>query len=261
VSATPHYVAMYQNITTDTFKDAAVIQAITRMTSLISIVGCSVVAKQCWTLKQQKKLTLMDKLVLVLCLVDLGLAIAWFMGNWSRKDDFACNFQGFWVQFLGLLDILWTDAIAFHIFSLIVLNFTFKKAEKMFKYYLMICVTVSLFVAAGLWLKDSYSYTSLWCWTTSYNLKFLYFYSFQVATVVFIGYVHLRVSRVIRRDFKTLTNKSYKKDLVHINNKVTQILIIFFVTYFFGLLNRSVEGGTGTSPPSLPPHPQDHLKQ
>lgn len=43
--------------------------------------------------------------------------------------------QGFWIQFLGLIDILWTDAIAFHIYALIVLNFTFKKAEKMFKYY------------------------------------------------------------------------------------------------------------------------------
>ncbi len=64
-------------------------------------------------------------------------------------------------------------------------------------------------------------------------------------TAVFIGYVHLRVSHRIHRDFKSLSNKSYKKDLVHINNKVTQILVIFLVTHFFGLLNRSIEGGTG----------------
>jgi hypothetical protein len=39
-------------------------------------------------------------------------------------------------------------------------------------------------------------------------------------TAVFIGYVHLRVSHRIHRDFKSLSNKSYKKDLIHINNKV-----------------------------------------
>lgn len=64
-------------------------------------------------------------------------------------------------------------------------------------------------------------------------------------TAVFIGYVHLRVSYRIHGDFKSLSNKSYKKDLIHINNKVTQILVIFLVTHFFGLLNRSIEGGTG----------------
>ena len=115
----------------------------------------------------------------------------------------------------------------------------------MFKYYLMLIGGVSFFFGMSLWLKNAYSYTSLWCWTTSYHLKFMLFYSFVMGTAVFIGYVHLRVSRVIRRDFKSLINKSYKKDLVHINNKVTQVLIIFLITHFFGLLNRSVEGGTG----------------
>lgn len=56
--------------------------------------------------------------------------------------------------------------------------------------------------------------------TTDYDLKFLWFYSFVAATAVFIGVVHLRVSHRIHRDFKSLSNKSYKKDLIHINNKV-----------------------------------------
>jgi hypothetical protein len=49
-----------------------------------------------------------------------------------------------------------------------VLNFTYKRAEKMFKYYLMVSVTVSLFLAVCLWLKDAYSFTSLWCWVREY---------------------------------------------------------------------------------------------
>ena len=69
------------------------IQTLTRITALISIIGCSVVAKQCYELKRQKKLTHMDKLVLVLCLIDLGLAIAWFVGDWPHRSMFACNFQ------------------------------------------------------------------------------------------------------------------------------------------------------------------------
>lgn len=153
--------------------------------------------------------------------------------------------QGFWIQALGLMDILWTDAIAFHIYCLIVLNFTFKKAEKMFKYYLIITITTSLFLAVCLWLGGTYSFTSLWCWIENWNLKFYCFYSFVMATALFIAYVHVRVSRVISRDFKTLLNKGYKKDLVHINNKVTQVLIIFLITHFFGLLNRAVESGLG----------------
>lgn len=78
---------------TNPMRGALAVQGLTRFTSLLSIVGCSVVAKQCWALKREKKLTHMDKLVLVLCLVDLGLAIAWFIGNWSRGNEFACNFQ------------------------------------------------------------------------------------------------------------------------------------------------------------------------
>lgn len=74
-------------------RGAVAIQTITRITSLISIVGCSLVAKQCYQLKRQKQLTHMDKLVLVLCLVDLGLAIAWFVGDWPQHNEFACNFQ------------------------------------------------------------------------------------------------------------------------------------------------------------------------
>jgi pheromone shutdown protein TraB len=144
-----------------------------------------------------------------------------------------------------MMDILWTDAIAFHIYCLIVLNFTFKKAEKMFKYYLIVTIGVSVVFAMCLWLRDTYSYTSLWCWIDDWNLKFYCFYSFVIATAIFIGYVQLRVSRVINRDFKTLLNKGYKKDLVHINNKVTQVLIIFLITHFFGLLNRAVESGLG----------------
>jgi hypothetical protein len=78
---------------TNPMKGANGVQALTRFTSLVSILGCSAVARQCWELKRQKKLTHMDKLVLVLCLVDLGLAIAWFVGNWARGNEFACNFQ------------------------------------------------------------------------------------------------------------------------------------------------------------------------
>ena len=77
-------------------RGAMAVQTITRITSFVSILGCSAVARQCWELKRQKKLTHMDKLVLVLCLVDLGLAIAWFIGNWPSGDDFACNFQVRW---------------------------------------------------------------------------------------------------------------------------------------------------------------------
>ena len=145
------------------------------------------------------------------------------------------------------MDVLWTDAIALHIYSLIVLNFTFKRAEKMFKYYLICSVSFSVFLASVLWLQGVYSYTSLWCWITSYQLKFYLFYSFVLVTGIFIAYVQLRVSRVINKDFKTLTNKGYKKDLVHISNKVTQVLIIFLITHFFGLLNRSVEAGSGST--------------
>ena len=74
------------------FQGKAVV-LLTRCTSMISIIGCSIVAMQCWKLKQEKKLTNMDKLILVLCLVDLGLAISWFVGDWSKDNHFACNFQ------------------------------------------------------------------------------------------------------------------------------------------------------------------------
>jgi hypothetical protein len=73
-------------------REAVAVSTITRITSLISIIGCSVVAKQCWELKLQKKLTHMDKLILVLCLVDLGLAISWFVGDWVQHG-FPCGFQ------------------------------------------------------------------------------------------------------------------------------------------------------------------------
>jgi hypothetical protein len=277
-------------------QEAVSVATITRITSLISIVGCLVVAKQCYVLKKQKKLTHMDKLILVLCLIDLGLAIVWFIGDWVRKDEFLCDFQvsmpllhpgsasagevkgvdvsrprpllqGFWNQVFGLADILWTNAIAFHIYSLIVLNFTFKKAEKMFKYYLILTIGLSLFLGICLWLRGLYSFVSLWCWITNYDLKFWCFYSFVIGTAVFIGYVHLRVTRVIKKDFRSLTNKAYKKDLVTINNKVTQVLIIFLITHFFGLLNRSVESGIKDTflftavmqVGSLPPHSQHSL--
>lgn len=39
----------------------------------------------------------------------------------------------------------------------------------MFKYYLMISVTVSLFLAVCLWLKDAYSFISLWCWVRAFE--------------------------------------------------------------------------------------------
>lgn len=74
-------------------RGANAVQGLTRITSFVSILGCSAVARRCWELRRQKKLTHMDKLVLVLCLVDLGLAIAWFIGNWPRRNAFACNFQ------------------------------------------------------------------------------------------------------------------------------------------------------------------------
>ena len=71
---------------------AVAVSTITRFTSLISIIGCTAVAWQCWGLKRKGKLTHMDKLILVLCLVDLGLAISWFVGDWV-SHGFMCGFQ------------------------------------------------------------------------------------------------------------------------------------------------------------------------
>lgn len=73
--------------------EAVAVSTITRITAFISILGCTVVAHQCYRLKKQKKLTHMDRLILVLCLIDLCLATVWFIGDWPGHKDWLCGFQ------------------------------------------------------------------------------------------------------------------------------------------------------------------------
>jgi hypothetical protein len=116
-------------------------------------------------------------------------------------------------------------------------------------------MTVSIGVpfcfAVGLIAGDKLGFASLWCWIESGtgSLRFTTFYMFVVMAWIYNLFVFLRVSYAIRHRMqknKRITGSSAIAIAQNaVRRKMIQYLIIFFVIWFFGLLNRSIQDLSG----------------
>mmetsp|Transcript_12130 Transcript_12130/g.18320 ORF Transcript_12130/g.18320 Transcript_12130/m.18320 type:complete len:1126 (+) Transcript_12130:138-3515(+) len=223
--------------------EIAAIQTVETLSSVLSVVGCSVVLAKLFLTDRVWNLT--NKQLCVLCSVDLVTAFFWGVGHAGQGNEGFCVFQGFMIQWGGLSNICWNSAMALHLYHWISLKKNEDKLHKKLRKTAITSIGGSLFLALMLLAGGVYGPAYMWCWIADeYEwARFVFFYMILLIAWFYNAYIIKSVSDSLKS--RNSTREGGKSSLssaeAGIQQKLRQYILVFVIAWFFGLLNRFVE--------------------
>lgn len=242
-----------------TTEEQNTVQVIATTTSLMSICGSTAIIVTLLRRKKQSgllRLSTTDRLVLVMSILDIVASCFFGLGELpyvaGGSDGGFCQFQGFMIQIFSLSTVFWNSCMAHNLYNWVVLKKDLASLSSNLKYYIAVSVGMPFCFAVGLIAGQKLGFASLWCWIegNTGSLRFTCFYMFVVMAWIYNLFVFLRVSYAIRHRMKKggmSGNSAIAIAQNAVRRKMTQYLLIFFIIWFFGLLNRTIQDLSGTT--------------
>lgn len=246
-----------------TTEEQNTVQVIATTTSLMSICGSTAIIVTLLRRKKQSgllRLSTTDRLVLVMSILDIVASCFFGLGELpyvaGGSDGGFCQFQGFMIQIFSLSTVFWNSCMAHNLYNWVVLKKDLASLSSNLKYYIAVSVGMPFCFAVGLIAGQKLGFASLWCWIegNTGSLRFTCFYMFVVMAWIYNLFVFLRVSYAIRHRMKKggmSGNSAIAIAQNAVRRKMTQYLLIFFIIWFFGLLNRTIQDLSGTDRKSV----------
>ncbi|GMI15667.1 hypothetical protein TrVE_jg1545 [Triparma verrucosa] len=230
------------------------LQIIATLTSCLSILGSLTIIHSLHRSSALRLPTTLDRLVLTMSVLDVFASFFFSLGElpYTVSAGF-CTFQGIGVQVFALSTVLFNSCMAHNLYTWIVKKKDLQSLSSNLRYYLLFSVGLPVLLSIILGANSMFGFASLWCWISAYPTgaglaRFFCFYFFVVLAWIFNLLVFIRVNYSLKRRMRkakaaNLTgNQSVNMDS---QNKVTwkmqQYLAVFFVVWFFGLLNRTIQ--------------------
>lgn len=226
----------------------ATIQTFESFAAFLSILGCSIVLFKLLFLQVEWKLT--TKQIAILSFIDFFTAIFFCIGRSAMSADTNfCKFQSFMIQWGSLCNILWISAMSYHLHHWVALRKNEEKIHKKMRQTAAASICGSFLISVVLLVSGVYGRATLWCWIKEdYQwVRFVFFYGILVVAWVYVIYILREVGSAVSGGPRLSLRKSARLALAGtgIQQKIQQYIFVFVFTWFFGLLNRSVEAAVG----------------
>ena len=224
-----------------------VIQSLETFSSFLSFLSSFFIFIRLITNTTQWKLT--TKQLLILSLIDIFNSFFYSIGHSGQGNQTFCKFQGFMIQWGSLCNVFWISAMSYHLYHWIALKKNEEKLNKKMIKSITLSITISFFISIIMIGLNIFGQATLWCWIKEeYQwVRFIFFYMFVIIAWFYVIYILRKVTAAVSRgsrpSFKKLTN--FAASGTDIQNKIFQYIFVFIFTWFFGLLNRTVEAGVG----------------
>lgn len=225
------------------YSQKTAIQTTETISGVLSAIGCLIVLSKFVGKKKASK-NLGNSHVVVLSSIDLVGSIFFSIGLAGSRSAGFCNFQGLMIQWFGLANIAWNCFMAYQLHKWIVRKKNEDKLVKNIKKASLATLSSTLLLSLVLLAAGVYEKSGLWCWIGSGKnewLRFAFFYLLLVIAWVFAAYMFNEVSHSIR----SRSNQSGETGLNFadeiIQSKLREYLLVFLISWGFGLLNRFVE--------------------
>jgi hypothetical protein len=226
----------------------ATIQTFESFTAFLSLLGCSIVLFKLLFFQVEWKLT--TKQIAILSFIDFFTAIFFCIGRSAMSTNLNfCKFQSFMIQWGSLCNILWISAMSYHLHHWVALRKNEDKINKKMKQTASASICGSFLISILLLASGVYGRATLWCWIKEeYQwVRFVFFYGILVVAWVYVIYILREVGSAVSGGPRLSFRKSARLALAGtgIQHKIQQYIFVFVFTWFFGLLNRSVEAAVG----------------
>ncbi len=152
------------------------------------------------------------------------------------------------IQWGGLANIFWNCFIALQLYKWIAKKKNEDRLMKNIKKAFFVDICGTCLVALVLLGSGVYGETNLWCWINDKNewLRFAFFYLFLILAWIHNAYTLNSISTSIKHRSQSNsqnTGLNFADEIIQ--SRLRQYLLVFIVSWFFGLLNRFVELVTG----------------
>ncbi|GMH93432.1 hypothetical protein TL16_g12626 [Triparma laevis f. inornata] len=230
------------------------LQIIATLTSTLSIAGSLTILFSLHRQSKNRLLTTMDTLVITMSILDVFASFFFSLGEMPNNVSSGfCTFQGLGVQIFALSTVIFNSCMAHNLFTWIVKKKDLQSLTSNIRIYVGLSLGIPTLLAIILAANSMFGFASLWCWisstpTGSGLARFFCFYFFVILAWIYNLAVFIRVNWSLKRRMIKARNSGLtgnQNAAVDSQNKVlrkmTQYLLVFFIVWFFGLLNRTIQ--------------------
>lgn len=163
-----------------------------------------------------------------------------------QEGEELCRYQGLRIQFFFLASALWTTAIAFTIFFIVVLNKEIYKIERYEYIYHLVIWGICCLTTIYLYFKDIHHFkgqpwvmgdATFWCWITNHSSKLRFYLFFGPLWLIFFINLTMYVTmKIICKRRNINTSQIYAKNTIA--SRWHLYLLVLIVTWLWGTINR-----------------------
>eukprot|EP00164_Ancoracysta_twista_P004590 GFYU01006197.1.p1 GENE.GFYU01006197.1~~GFYU01006197.1.p1 ORF type:complete len:888 (-),score=155.44 GFYU01006197.1:53-2716(-) len=221
--------------------EVTALQTVASVSSSLSAVGSAYIMYSYYTNRDGGN-SFSNKLAAILSVLDFAQSIFFAMGPGGITPIGLCYFQGIGIQLFALAAVLWSTCMSVNLYLWVVKRKTESTLVSYLPHYWIFTMGISILCAIIAASTDSIEDATLWCWISRVDMQMGLFYAWTVAawflaTGIFLAVKRELHSRASKAGHRVHHVHTYKDVLI---SKLSEYLVIFIVTRFFGLLNRLV---------------------
>ncbi|KAL4087334.1 hypothetical protein PRIC1_013227 [Phytophthora ramorum] len=177
--------------------------------------------------------SMVQKMVVVLSLLDAGLSFPKMFGNplpHTTDVTAACNVQAFALHLFGLMSVFWNAAIAHCFYRKIVHRDSEARLKSRFKLYVLLVIVPAVACSVALYAARFFGDATFYCWVESRGNQFWTFYLFVVCAILYISVILWVTHNRISRDFRD-ANLDAQESWALITSKLRIYIAAFIVLW------------------------------
>ena len=224
---------------------ADILGLMTKITSIPSIIGSSVILFRFLKSEAAVKRNLSQRIIVYMSILDVICSINFFIGPWIFFSSTLCTMQGFIVQ-LCVSAVFWNMAHTTNILLRVVLGVSVDKANRLEPLYHLICWGIPVVGGAVGIFRNKIVPVGAWCWfaASELDLRFGTFYGWVFFAILYNIFIAIVVMVYISKrtnlsgfKLETKTVKATKNQLYYV--------AAFLVTFGPSSFVRILQSATG----------------
>ncbi|KAG7387745.1 hypothetical protein PHYPSEUDO_013750 [Phytophthora pseudosyringae] len=201
--------------------------------------------------RRHSGVSMVQKMVVVLSVLDAGLSFPKLFGSPLRADaagavTAACNAQGFALHLFGLMSVFWNAAIAHCFYRKIVHRDSEARLKSRFKLYVLLVIVPAVACSVALYAARLFGDATFYCWVESRSKQFWAFYLFVVGAILYISAILWVTHNRISRDFRD-ANLDTQESWALITSKLRIYIAAFIVLWTPSTIFRLFDDKLGSA--------------
>mmetsp|Transcript_5277 Transcript_5277/g.17824 ORF Transcript_5277/g.17824 Transcript_5277/m.17824 type:complete len:397 (-) Transcript_5277:102-1292(-) len=218
-----------------------VLQVVATTTGLLSMMCSAYIALHIFARRRRRKPSVSEHLVGCMAISDVFASAFFALGRRGMSDPLLCTVQGAGIYFFTTTLVVWTCALASHLYVVVVLEMpAYAKAFLPLHHFAVWGSAGVLTVVVS--IVSGYGDADLWCWIRGPRERLVFFYLLVGLACAVTAAVYVRASLAIRAVVRRAHVRQSASQAIQlrVNLRIIAYLATFIFVWGVGCINRVI---------------------